>query len=128
MPALAVRLGMLVITPLAALLTVALSAAFVAGAVAAFAITGMAVPLMLSGTAVMLLRRPLGRTRLRALTGGGPGIATQLPALVVYDFMFQRGQLGRGAAAAVMMLLTLLFVLGPYGLWKYVQRRREARA
>jgi len=64
----------------------------------------------------------------RALTGGGPGIATQLPALVVYDFMFQRGQLGRGAAAAVMMLLTLLFVLGPYGLWKYVQRRREARA
>ena len=50
------------------------------------------------------------------------------PALVVYDFMFQRGQLGRGAAAAVMMLLTLLAVLGPYGLWKWVQRRREARA
>ena len=71
MPALAVRLGMLVIAPLAALLTVALSAAFVAGAVAAFAITGMAIPLMLAGTAVMLLRRPLGRTRLRALTGGG---------------------------------------------------------
>jgi glucose/mannose transport system permease protein len=36
----------------------------------------------------------------RALTGGGPGIATQLPALVVYDFMFQRGQLGRGGADA----------------------------
>ena len=64
----------------------------------------------------------------RALTGGGPGIATQLPALVVYDFMFQRGQLGRGAAAAVMMLLTLLVVLGPYGVWKYARRRREARA
>ena len=30
----------------------------------------------------------------RALTGGGPGIATLLPALVVYDFMFQRGLLG----------------------------------
>src|SRR5262245_62071838 len=64
----------------------------------------------------------------RALTGGGPGIATQLPALVVYDFLFQRDQLGRGAAAAVMMLLTLLAVLGPYGIWKYVQRRRAARA
>jgi glucose/mannose transport system permease protein len=55
----------------------------------------------------------------RALTGGGPGIATQLPALVVYDFMFQRGQLGRGSAAAVMMLLTLAAILLPYGVWKY---------
>lgn len=64
----------------------------------------------------------------RALTGGGPGIATQLPALVVYDFMFQRGQLGRGSAAAVMMLLTLAAVLLPYGIWKYVQRRRAAHA
>jgi glucose/mannose transport system permease protein len=64
----------------------------------------------------------------RALTGGGPGIATQLPALVVYDFMFQRGQLGRGSAAAVMMLLTLAAILLPYGVWKYVQRRRAAHA
>lgn len=63
----------------------------------------------------------------RALTGGGPGLATQLPALVVYDFMFQRGQLGRGAAAAVLMLLTLLFVLVPHAAWKYVQRRRTPR-
>ena len=39
----------------------------------------------------------------RALTGGGPGIATTLPAVVVYDFMFQRGQLGRGSAAAVLL-------------------------
>ena len=60
----------------------------------------------------------------RALTNGGPGIATQLPTLVVYDFMFQRGQLGRGAAAAVLMLLSLLAVLLPYAAWRYVQRRR----
>ena len=44
----------------------------------------------------------------RALTGGGPGISTTFPAIYVYDFMFQRGQIGRGAAAAVMMLLALL--------------------
>jgi len=60
----------------------------------------------------------------RALTEGGPGIATQLPALVVYDFMFQRGNLGRGSAAAVLMLLTLLAVLLPYAGWTYLQRRR----
>jgi glucose/mannose transport system permease protein len=64
----------------------------------------------------------------RALTGGGPGIATMLPALVVYDFMFQRGLLARGAAAAVLMLLILLAVLLPYGAWRYFQRRRAAHA
>jgi glucose/mannose transport system permease protein len=64
----------------------------------------------------------------RALTGGGPGIATQLPALVVYDFMFQRGLLARGAAAAVLMLLILLAVLLPYAAWRYFQRRQAAHA
>jgi len=64
----------------------------------------------------------------RALTDGGPGLSTQLPTLVVYDFMFQRGLLGRGSAAAVLMLLTLLAVLAPYGLWKHWQTRRAARA
>jgi glucose/mannose transport system permease protein len=64
----------------------------------------------------------------RALTNGGPGIATQLPALVVYDLMFQRSQLGRGAAAAVLMLLILLAVLLPYAAWRYVQRRRATHA
>lgn len=64
----------------------------------------------------------------RALTNGGPGIATQLPALVVYDLMFQRSQLGRGAAAAVLMLLILLAVLLPYAAWRYVQRRQAVHA
>ena len=64
----------------------------------------------------------------RALTNGGPGIATQLPALVVYDLMFQRSQLGRGAAAAVLMLLILLAVLLPYAAWRYVQRRQAGHA
>ena len=50
----------------------------------------------------------------RALTGGGPGIATSMPTTVVYDFMFQRGQIGRGAAAAILMLLALLVVIVPY--------------
>jgi glucose/mannose transport system permease protein len=63
----------------------------------------------------------------RAMTGGGPGIATMLPALVVYDFMFQRAQLGRGSAAAVLLLLSLLAVLLPY--YGYAQwRARKERA
>jgi glucose/mannose transport system permease protein len=64
----------------------------------------------------------------RALTGGGPGISTMLPTLVVYDFMFQRSELGRGSAAAVLMLLSLVVVLLPYGLYVRWQRQRQARA
>jgi glucose/mannose transport system permease protein len=61
----------------------------------------------------------------RAMTGGGPGIATTLPALVVYDFMFQRGQLGRGSAAAVLLLLSLLAVLLPYYVYAQWRARRN---
>ncbi len=60
-----------------------------------------------------------------ALTSGGPGISTTVPAIYVYDLMFQRGQLGEGAAAAIMVLLALLLVLVPYGVWIGWQRRRE---
>jgi len=63
----------------------------------------------------------------RALTGGGPGIATQLPSLVVYDLMFQRGLLGRGSAAAVLMLLYLLAVLLPYFAFVQWRKRRGPR-
>lgn len=61
-----------------------------------------------------------------ALTGGGPGIATTFPAIFVYDLMFQRGQIGVGAAAAIMMLLALAVVLVPYAAFLIWRRRREA--
>lgn len=61
-----------------------------------------------------------------ALTGGGPGLATTLPSVVVYDFMFQRGELARGSAAAVMLLASLGIVLVPYGLYRQWQQRRAA--
>ncbi len=40
--------------------------------------------------------------------------------------MFQRGQIGEGAAAAIMMLLALAVVLVPYSLYLVWRRRREA--
>jgi glucose/mannose transport system permease protein len=63
-----------------------------------------------------------------ALTNGGPGISTTVPALYVYDLMFQRGEIAVGAAAAIMMLLALAVVLVPYGLWTAWRNRREAAA
>lgn len=62
-----------------------------------------------------------------ALTNGGPGISTTFPANYVYDLMFQRGQIGEGAAAAMMMLFALSVVLVPYALYLVWRNRREAR-
>lgn len=62
-----------------------------------------------------------------ALTGGGPGINTTMPAIVVYDFMFQRGQIAEGAAAAIMILLALTVVVVPYAFWTIWSRRGETR-
>jgi len=49
-----------------------------------------------------------------ALTGGGPGYATDLPSLFMYAHTFTRNQLGMGAASAVMMLLTVAAIMVPY--------------
>lgn len=59
----------------------------------------------------------------RALTGGGPGIATTLPTNVVYDYMFQRGLMGAGSAAAVMLLMSLFIVVLPYASLQRMRRR-----
>jgi glucose/mannose transport system permease protein len=62
-----------------------------------------------------------------ALTRGGPGISTTFPAIYVYDLMFQRGQIGEGAAAAMMMLAALAVVLVPYSFFVVWRHRRESR-
>ncbi|HEV7815040.1 MAG TPA: sugar ABC transporter permease [Janthinobacterium sp.] len=48
-----------------------------------------------------------------ALTAGGPGTSSDLPAIFMYQFSFTRGQLGLGAASAMMMLATVMAVLVP---------------
>ena len=60
-----------------------------------------------------------------ALTGGGPGYATELPSTFMYIHTFTRNQLGMGAASAVMMLLTVTAVMVPY-LYSEMRGRRGA--
>ncbi|OMH25737.1 carbohydrate ABC transporter permease [Motiliproteus sp. MSK22-1] len=49
-----------------------------------------------------------------ALTGGGPGYSTDLPATFMYVTSFSRGQIGLGSASAMMMLAVVLAILIPY--------------
>jgi glucose/mannose transport system permease protein len=49
-----------------------------------------------------------------ALTGGGPGRATELPATFMYSYTFTRNQMGVGAASAVIMLMMIASIIIPY--------------
>jgi glucose/mannose transport system permease protein len=49
-----------------------------------------------------------------ALTNGGPGRATELPATFMYSYTFTRNQMGVGAASAVIMLIMIASVIIPY--------------
>ena len=49
-----------------------------------------------------------------ALTAGGPGFSTDVPATFMYTMSFSRGQIGLGAASATMMLATVAALVIPY--------------
>jgi len=49
-----------------------------------------------------------------ALTGGGPGVSSDLPAKFVVDLAFERGNVGQASAAAVIMFATVLVCIIPY--------------
>jgi glucose/mannose transport system permease protein len=49
-----------------------------------------------------------------ALTAGGPGFATDLPATFMYAMAFSRGQIGLGAASATVMLAMVAAIVVPY--------------
>jgi len=59
-----------------------------------------------------------------AQTSGGPGIASEVPAKYVYDYMFLAQNLGQGFAASTMMLITVVIVIVP---WAYLQFGRARR-
>ena len=59
-----------------------------------------------------------------AQTSGGPGIASEVPAKYVYDYMFLAQNLGQGFAASTMMLLSVIIVIVPWAYLTFGRRRR----
>jgi len=49
-----------------------------------------------------------------ALTGGGPGFATDLPATYMYTMAFSRGDLGQAASSAMVMMMIIFTIVVPY--------------
>ena len=67
--------------------------------------------------------RPGGPVAQPPMTGGGPGLASEVPAKFILDHLFQRGAIGLASAASVVMLVTVLALLAPY----YFMRKHQAQ-
>ncbi|MES2434902.1 MAG: sugar ABC transporter permease [Pseudomonadota bacterium] len=59
-----------------------------------------------------------------ALTGTGPGSATEMPSTFMYSATFRRDQMGVGAASAMMMLMTVAAIIVPY-LYSELKENRD---
>lgn len=59
-----------------------------------------------------------------AQTSGGPGIASEVPAKYVYDYMFLGQNLGQGFAASTTMLITVAIIVVPWAYLEFGRRRR----
>ena len=88
----------------------------------------IALPLLgpMIGTATVFLSIQIARLYdlVVAMTHGGPGIASEVPAKFVMDHLFERNNIGLATAAASTMLVTVVCVLSP---WLYVRYLRPSQ-
>ena len=93
-------------------------AARVDGATAAQTLRRVTVPMMapiLTTTLVLVVVETFNTfDMVLSLTGGGPGNATEVLALSVYDQIFRQLNVGRGAAMAVVLMLINLLMIAIY--------------
>ena len=60
-----------------------------------------------------------------AMTNGGPGLGSEVPAKFIVDHLFERQNIGLATAAATVMLVTVIAVVAPYLYWR--ARKGELR-
>jgi glucose/mannose transport system permease protein len=90
-----------------------------------YVIPAMIRPMILTAAVLLSLTAIKIYDLVVVMTGGGPGISTQVPALYVMDMLNQRSNLGQATAAATMMLLAICLVVGlPWGISRLVQSSR----
>ncbi|MDR3735608.1 MAG: sugar ABC transporter permease [Acidobacteriaceae bacterium] len=62
-----------------------------------------------------------------ALTGGGPGLSTDVPAKFIMDFFFTRSNIGLATAACTVMLVFVLVFFTPWFYFEYFREKRGNR-
>ena len=63
-----------------------------------------------------------------ALTNGGPGNASEVPAKFIMDHLFTRQNIALATAASTVMLITVLAILAPWVYTQYFRRQRQGGA
>ena len=63
-----------------------------------------------------------------AMTQGGPGDASEVPAKFIMDYLFTRANIGLASAASTVMLLTVLAMLAPWWYARSLATRKAGRA
>jgi len=91
----------------------------------------IALPMMRGAVATAFVLQSVAVVRVYdlivALTQGGPGIATQMPAVFVIENITTRQNVGLGMAAAAMMLLPILILVGAWGGILWLRNRKQKR-
>ena len=57
-----------------------------------------------------------------AMTNGGPGTASEVPAKFIMDNLFERANIGLATAASTVMLVTVMFVMAPVMYFQYFRK------
>ncbi|MBV1700814.1 MAG: sugar ABC transporter permease [Hyphomicrobiales bacterium] len=58
-----------------------------------------------------------------AMTNGGPGLSSEVPAKFVMDNFFERSNVGLGSAAASVLLVSVIVILSPWIYSQYFRRQ-----
>lgn len=83
-------------------------------------------PMIQGAVATAFILQAIGAIKVydavNSMTKGGPGLASEVPAKFILDYLFQRGAIAMASAASVVMLLTVVALLVPY----YFLRQHQA--
>jgi len=91
----------------------------------------IALPMMRGAIATAFILQLTGVVRVFdivvAMTAGGPGFSTQVPALYVIQHLTDRVNVGQGMAAATMMLAPVMIIIALRGLFTFIAEQRAKR-
>lgn len=63
-----------------------------------------------------------------ALTSGGPGYATNTPAMYVMEHFFGRANVGQAFAASIIMFIAVACILAPWAYYEMYRNKKEKEA
>lgn len=84
----------------------------------------MLTPMLVTATVLLAVAVAKLYDLVVAMTKGGPGLASEVPAKFIMDNFFERSNVGLASAAATVLLVTVLAVLAP---WIYAGALRARR-